>query len=425
MHAGTPLTDGFGRVLAAEGISNFGSMLSRLAIPWIATLSLDASPLAMGGLVVADVLAGALGAVLLAGSVDRAGKRAVMLACDVLRAAVLAALALLAWQGRLSLTVLVTAAAANGMLTVGFEMARSAWVAQRVEASRLPQRNAQLSMAGSLSETAAFALGGWVFQWTGAAIALAIDAMSFAFSAGCLRGVPEAPPAVAGEVPGEVPGDEPAEAPVTALDRLIGDARAGLSTVLAQPALRALAAIEVLLALGGSLAATSYMIFVARDIGFSTGSLGMIFASGGLGAVAGAALTPWLGRRLGPGRAMAFGLALAALGAACIPLVAASGWLGAALLVTHQIIGDGGRTLHDVHDRTLRQTAAPAALLARTDAGLRTAGQLATLVGAVAGGALASSLGTRTSLWLSAALIASAAFVAAITLARRRWDQRG
>ena len=392
-------------------------MSNRLAVPWIATLSLAASPLAMGGLVVADVLAGALGAVLLAGSVDRSGKRAVMLGCDVLRAAVLAALALLAWQGEMNMAILVAAAAANGMLTVAFEMARSAWVAQRVEASRRPQRNAQLSMAASLSETAAFALGGWVFQWTGAAIALAIDALSFVLSAGCLRGVPEAPPAA--------PAEAPAEAPVTPIDRLIGDARAGLRTLLAQPALRALATIEVLLALGGSLAATSYMIFVARDIGFTTGGLGMIFASGGLGAVAGAALAPWLGRRLGPGRAMALGLALAALGAACIPLVAASGWLGAALLVAHQIIGDGGRTLHDVHDRTLRQTVAPAALLARTDAGLRTAGQLATLVGAVAGGALGSSLGTRTSLGLSAALIASAAFVAAVTLGRRRWDQRG
>ena len=412
MPAGTPLTSGFGRVLAAEGISNFGSMLSRLAIPWIATLALAASPLAMGGLVVADVLAGALGGVLLAGSVDRAGKRAVMFGCDLLRAAVLALLALLAWQGGLSLSVLVTAAAANGLLTVGFEMARSAWVAQCVEASRLPQRNAQLSMAGSLSETAAFALGGWVFQWTGAAFALAVDALSFAISAGCLRGVPETPPAV------------PAAAPVARLARLIGDVRAGLRTLLTQPALRALAAIEVLLALGGSLAATSYMIFVARDIGFGTGSLGMIFATGGLGAVAGAALAPWLGRRLGLGRAMTLGLAQAALGAACIPLVAASGWLGAALLVAHQIIGDGGRTLHDVHDRTLRQTAAPAALLARTDAGLRTAGQLATLVGAVAGGTLESSLGTRTSLWLSAALIAGAAIVAAVRLGRGRLDQR-
>ena len=412
VRADKPLTDGFGRVLAAEGISNFGSMLSRLAIPWIATLALAASPLAMGGLVVADVLAGALGGVLLAGSVDRAGKRAFMFGCDLLRAAVLALLALLAWQGGLSLSVLVTAAAANGLLTVGFEMARSAWVAQCVEASRLPQRNAQLSMAGSLSETAAFALGGWVFQWTGAAFALAVDALSFAISAGCLRGVPETPPAV------------PAAAPVARLARLIGDVRAGLRTLLTQPALRALAAIEVLLALGGSLAATSYMIFVARDIGFGTGSLGMIFATGGLGAVAGAALAPWLGRRLGPGRAMTLGLALAALGAACIPLVAASGWLGAALLVAHQIIGDGGRTLHDVHDRTLRQTAAPAALLARTDAGLRTAGQLATLVGAVAGGGLASSLGTRTSLWLSAALIAGAAIVAAVRLGRGRLDQR-
>ena len=34
----------FPRVLAAEGISNFGAMLSRLAIPWLAVLSLQATP---------------------------------------------------------------------------------------------------------------------------------------------------------------------------------------------------------------------------------------------------------------------------------------------------------------------------------------------------------------------------------------------
>lgn len=55
---------GFRRVLAAETISNFGSMLSRLAIPWLATLALEVEPWQMGLLLVADVAAGA--AVLLA-----------------------------------------------------------------------------------------------------------------------------------------------------------------------------------------------------------------------------------------------------------------------------------------------------------------------------------------------------------------------
>eukprot|EP01036_Dinobryon_divergens_P057475 gene57475-76738_t len=56
----TPITAGsaeFRLVLAAEAMSNFGAMLSRLSIPWLAALVLQATPLQMGGLLVADVVA--------------------------------------------------------------------------------------------------------------------------------------------------------------------------------------------------------------------------------------------------------------------------------------------------------------------------------------------------------------------------------
>ena len=67
----TPGPRDIARVIAAEGVSNFGSMLSRLAIPWVATLLLDATPAAMALLLVADVVAviGTLDIVL--GEVDR------------------------------------------------------------------------------------------------------------------------------------------------------------------------------------------------------------------------------------------------------------------------------------------------------------------------------------------------------------------
>ena len=55
----------FPRVLAAAGISNFGAMLSRLAIPWLAVLTLQATPSQLAALLVADVAAAALGSLLL------------------------------------------------------------------------------------------------------------------------------------------------------------------------------------------------------------------------------------------------------------------------------------------------------------------------------------------------------------------------
>jgi len=396
------------RIIGAEGVSNFGSMLSRLAIPWVATLALDATPAAMAGLVVAHVVAAAVGALLLGPLIDRSRKRAAMLWCDVSHAFVLGLVALSVWGGWVSMFVLVAAAAAGGLLTVAFDLARSAWIAQCAAAESLPQANARLSMVGSLSETVAFAAGGWLYQALGAVLALTIDALSYLGSALLLRGVREAPL------------QTPAGAPSTSRwSQWWQEQREGWRVLLGHPALRALAGVEALRAFGASLAGTSYMVYVARDLALPTGVQGMVFALGGLGAIAGAALAPRLGIALGAGAAMATGLALAGLGAACIPLASGAGLGAVALLVVHQVIGDGGDTVHDVHDRTLRQTAVAAPWLARVDAGIRGVGQGATLAGAAVGGTAGTLLSARSVLVLSAATLALAALVAALTLARR------
>lgn len=393
---------GYVPVIAAEAASNFGSMLSRLAIPWLATLWLQATPWQMGLLLVADVVAGALSALLLGPLVDGAGKKRVMLSCDGLRALLLALLAAATATGSLSMALLLAASAIGAVLTTAFELARSAWMAQRVAANELSTANARLSIAGSLSETAAFALGGWLFQLWGAVLALGVDAASYLVSALCLRRIPEVAPA---------PAPQPTAAP-SLLAAWWQSTQEGWQAVLRDPTLRTLALIESLSAAAMSLAGTSYMIFVARDIGFSTGVQGVIFATGGLGALVGAMLAPQLGRRLGAGRALALGLALSALGAACAPMVAAASLFGAALLIAQQIVGDGGHCLHEVHHHTLRQLRAPPQMLARVDAGIRACGQGATLLGAVGGGALATAIGARGALALGAALLAVAAVVA-------------
>jgi Na+/melibiose symporter-like transporter len=403
----------FSRVLAAEGVSNFGSMLSRLAIPWWAALGLQATPVQMSALLVADVLAAAVGGLLLAGWVDRRSKRKTMLACDVLRALLFAALALAASQGLASMPMLVVASALNGVLTVGFDLARSAWIAQRVPLAELSRRNAQLSATGSVSETLAFALGGWLYQGLGVAWALLVDGVSFLVSALCLRGVVDASPA-----PASAPQATPQATPQAATPGLLmlrtlwTDAIDGLRLVARHPGLRVLAGIELLLAAGAGLFGTSFMIFVSRDVGVATGPLGMVFAIGGLGALLGAWAAPALGRRLGPGRAMAVGLAVMAVGNACVPLVGSAGVFGLALLVLHQLVGDGGHVLHDIHDRTLRQTLVARDQLARADAGIRFAGQGATLAAALGGGLVGQVFGTRSALALAVGLFGLAALLA-------------
>jgi predicted MFS family arabinose efflux permease len=386
---------GVQRVLAAEGVSNFGSMLSRLAIPWLAALALAATPAQMALLLVADVLAGAVGALLLGAWVDRSSKRTAMLIADMGRAVLLLWLALAAYKAWLGFAMLVVAAALSGALSMTFELARSAWMAQQVQAAELPRRNAQLSVVGSVSETAAFAIGGWLYQGLGAVWCLAVDALSYVLSACCLRRVDEVQPAA--------PAASSAERGLQQrLRSALLQARQGLSAVAARPRLRALATIEALGSLSFALTGTVYTLFVTRELGLQTGELGMIAAVGGLGAIIGASCAPGLGRVLSPGVTMACGLAAFALGMACIPMAQGAGWMAVAWLLAHQLVGDAGHTLYDVHDRTLRQTAVPAELLARADLGAW----------------LGTGWGYRPVLWLAVAAALAAAAVAASKLAK-------
>lgn len=395
----------FRRVLGAEAVSNLGSMLSRLAIPWFATLSLNATPWQMGWLLVADVAAGAAGALWLGGWVDRQPARRVMLLTDILRALLLMTLAALAAAGLLQWWMLVVAAGLSGLWGVGFELARSAWMARASAPESLAERNAALSATGSIVEAIAFAAGGWLYQVLGAVAALAVDGLSYLGSALCLRKVPEATPTSA-------------EATTTSA-HWWSDIRAGFETLWQHSALRGLAGIEALTALAMSLTGTSYMIYVSRDLALDPGPLGMVFALGGLGAVAGAALAPMLGRRWGAGRAMTAGLAVMALGAACIPLASGAGLMALALLASHQLVGDAGHTLRNVHDATWRQTATPPDRLARVDGSLRSIGHAVTLAGALGGGAAATVWGARSALIASAVVLGLAALVSGLWMARR------
>jgi len=228
--------------------------------------------------------------------------------------------------------------------------------------------------------------------------------VSYVVSAAFVRGIERAPTAA------------PAGEARNALHALRADIAAGIRAIAADPVLRLLATVEALVAAGFGIGGTTYMIFVARDLGFDTGILGLIFATGGLGALAGAAIAPRIGERHGWRAAMAFGLAFLAIGGFCVPLAPAATIAGGILLIAHQVVGDGGHVIYDVHDRTLRQTAVAPGLLARVDAGIRTLGQLARLAGALGGGILATVAGTRPALVLGAILYAAAAVAVLVTM---------
>lgn len=399
---------GFRRVFAADVVSTFGSLMSRLAIPWLAVLVLHAGPGAMALLAVADVAAAALAALLLGVLVDRLPKRRTMIACDLLRASALLAIPLLAGLEQLSIGVLIAVVAFNGALTVAFELAQSAWIARHTNADDLAGRNSALAAGNALTEAASFGLTGWLFQWLGAAVALVTDALTYVASALLLVRVEETP---------SPPEREAANRTVRgAVRAFAAEVRDGLRTVGAQPTLRALALVAALTAFGSSFAATTYMIYVSRDLGFPTGTLGMIFALGGFGSLAGAWIVARLSPRIPVHRLLVAGLFVWAIGSVAAPLAASATLAGVLLLCTQQLVGDAGGIAVQITDRTLRQSHTPRTHLARVDASIRTLTHGFTLAGALLSGVLAEAFGARPLLFASSALIGVAGVAALVGL---------
>jgi len=81
------------------------------------------------------------------------------------------------------------------------------------------------------------------------------------------------------------------------------------------------------------------------------------------------------------------------------------------LLLAQQVVGDGGATIYEINQTSLRQAIAPAALLGRINAGIRVAALGATLLGTVAGAVLAQTAGYRPALVFGALVMFAAALV--------------
>jgi MFS family permease len=395
----------FVRLWSAATITNFGSMVTQLALPFAAIQTLGASAGELGLLRALVLLPGfALG--LVAGAwLDRLRRRPVLVVSDLARAALYASVGVAAALGWLGMGLLYVVASGAGLLSFVFHVARDAYVPGLVARRRLVAANAQLRAGEAASEAAGFGAGGWLVQLLGPPLALLVDAATFVASAGLLARIraPEPPPAPRTRAGG--------------LRERLREVTEGLRFVAGHPVLGPLAAANALLAGAWQVTAVVYLLYLDQ-LGFDAGWLGLVFAAGSLSSLAGAALAGRAGRWLGAGPGMAAGLAVLGLGMLLVPLVRGPGALGFALLVAQQL-GDGGEVVYSVHESSWRQAAPPAALRGRVSAGVGFLAQGAMLAGAGAGAALGEALGPRVTLLAGALGVLAAALLVALSPAGR------
>ncbi|MEO6797767.1 MAG: hypothetical protein ABI401_08255 [Candidatus Dormibacter sp.] len=125
---------------------------------------------------------------------------------------------------------------------------------------------------------------------------------------------------------------------------------------------------------GFGIVGTVISLHALRELGFTPGPPGLVFAVGGVSSLLAALLARRISRAVGVGRTMVGGLLCAGLGILLLPLAHGAGVAAFALLIGQQVIGDSGATIYEINQSSLRQRVAPARALGRINAATRSAG---------------------------------------------------
>jgi MFS family permease len=362
----------------------------------MAILVLNATPGQIAILRAADLVPGFLIGLMAGVFVDRLRRRPVMIAADIGRALLLGSIPLVALTGHARIEQLYLVALLASILTVFFDIAEQSYIPAVVSRDQLIDANSRLTATQSIAEVGGFGIAGWLVQWFTAPFAIAIDAVTFLVSAVFVTTIrtPEPPPALRVE-----------------RRSVWREMLEGLAAIRNDPALRAIALSVAAFECCFGIVGTIYSLYALRELGFMPGLLGLVFAVGGVSSLAAAVLASRVTRRFGIGPAMIGGLVLATVGVLFMPLARGAGIVALLLLLAQQVVGDGGATIYEINQASLRQAIAPTALMGRINAGIRFTALGATLLGTAAGALLAQTIGYRPTLVVGALAMFSGALV--------------
>jgi predicted MFS family arabinose efflux permease len=376
----------FVRVWSAATISVFGTLITRVALPFAAIIVLGS------GAVEVAVLRGLeLGAMLLVGLVagawvDRLRRRPVLIWADLGRAALLVSIPIAYVLGALTFWHLLVVSGLAAVLTSFFDAADAAYLPTIVERERLLEANSTLAASMSAAEFVGFGLSGFLVQVLSAPIAILIDAVTYVVSALLLATirVPEPPPP-----------------PVEDRESVLNEIRVGLRLVRHDPILRAFVGAQMALAALWGVFGAIWLLFALEELGLGPAVVGVVAGLGGFSSFIGAVVAGRATRRFGIGPVAVGAMLLAAVGNAFIPLAPAGLPLVAiGCLVMQQLVGDSAVTVYDITEVSVRQTLVRDRALGRVAATFRVAAMVAQLIATLGAGLLAEAIGLRATAWI-------------------------
>jgi MFS family permease len=370
----------FLKLWAGQSASLVGAEVTVVAMPFIAIQLLDASAAQIGIMVALARLPSVL--YLFAGAwTDRTRRRPILIWTDFGRAAMLATIPLLFLFDALALGWLFVVVFVVGILRVLFETAYRSYLPSLIGRENLAEGNSKLQLSESVGRSAGPGLAGLLVTAGSAALVIIVDVVSYLCSAvACLfiRKREDAPPA---------------EEERTNVFASIWE---GMRWVFTQPLLRPIVlstAFYTFFVTG--VMETLYFLFLIRELHLSAGWVGVILAVGGVGAIIGAWVSPYIMARWGPGPVMLWSTIIGNGALLLVPLASGPIWAAIVMLAASQLIVDLFVQVYMVNQLTLQQSITPDKLQGRVIATMWSVALGLAPVGALVSGFLAETFGIR------------------------------
>jgi MFS family permease len=377
---------GFRAFWCGETVSLFGTEISALALPVTATVVLHASATQVS-LLAACNWAPYASSVLFGGWVDRCRRRPVLLLTNLGRAALLAIVPVSYVMHSLSLALLAGIALLSGTLSVIFLLAYNAFLPTFVPRRLLLAGNGAMEMSASAAKVGGPGIAGLLVQWIAAPLAIALNAVSYLFSAMMLVRLP-------------VREQRPSVPPTSFWVSL----RDGLRLTFQDRILRSYMGYAAVLNGCEQMILALLVVFAIRDLHLPPAVLGSAIALGSVGALIGAAIVTWLAQRIGHFATMVSGALMNTVGFFLIALVHGSLLIEVLILLVAFLLIGAGQASSSVLIKATRQERVPVEVMGRVMATYTTVVLGAVPVGALIGGGLQLIIGIRATLLCAAAL---------------------
>jgi MFS family permease len=378
----------FRLLLLGQTTSQLGAQVSGVAIPLLAVLTLDATPLELGIVNASSTLAFALIGLPAGAWIDQWRRRPLLVASDLARAVLLATIPIAALLGVLTIAQLVVVSLLVGFARVFFDVGYQSYIPSVIGRDRVLAGNSSMETMRASGQVVGPGIGGALVALIGAANVLVVQAVTFAVSAISLLAIRTKEPRIA------VHESRPH------FWRQIVE---GLSFVARNRILRATAIVSAASNFSFAVASAVTFIFMTRDLELSPVAIGVLIAAGSLTVVVGAALTPKLSKLVGSARIIWLSLAISSPLALLVAL-AQPGW-GLVLLVVGLAAGEFGQIVYAITNVSLRQRLTPDRMLGRVTATMGFLIMGSFPLGAIVGGVLGTAIGLRETLWISGGII--------------------